>query len=300
MKNLLVLLGLMVSVFTAKAQYDYSYDNSYDNGPNIERHFYDEEFDWRWDVRVRISDGIRSGRITNFEANNLYRRLERIERQEYAFQADGFFSDYEQNEIWNEVKWLNRQIGIDLRDFDRRYYGYAYVGGFRGYNPFYFGRNYDFYRFDRRGYGSVRIGYNSRHFVPVNHYYGRNNRNYGYNNNRYSNNNRNGNNNANRNNNNRLDNNKGNNSNKPRGEDRNTKSSEWNNRFDNNRNNGSSNKTPTDRGNSDRRENGSDVNRGSSNGRQATPQKSEKFERRSLPDRSKAQSSPSRGSNGVQ
>ena len=70
MRNIITFLLLGLFSFTATAQ---SY-NRYDD-----RHHYDEEFDWHWDVRVRITNGIESGLITNWESRRLYRKLERIE-----------------------------------------------------------------------------------------------------------------------------------------------------------------------------------------------------------------------------
>ncbi len=140
----------------------------YIDGPD--RYFYDEEFDWRWDVRVRISDGIRTGYLTNREANRLYRRLERIERKEWAFQSDGYYSPWEQDEIWLDVVDLNRAIGLELSDWDRRYYGYTGVV-ISGPLRWYMGPSYDFYRFDKRGYGSIRVGYVPRNYYPVKHVY---------------------------------------------------------------------------------------------------------------------------------
>ena len=120
MKALVVFFGLILFGATAFAQYDYNDDyGSSSNGPD--RYFYNEDFDWRWDVRVRISDGIDNGMLTRNEANRLYNKLERIERKEYAFQADGYLSAYEQDEIWDDVVDLNRLIGIELRDWDRTY-----------------------------------------------------------------------------------------------------------------------------------------------------------------------------------
>lgn len=140
----------------------------YVDGPD--RYFYEEEFDWRWDVRVRISDGIRSGYLTNREANRLYKRLEAIERKEWAFQSDGYYSSWEQDEIWMDVVDLNRAIGLELSDWDRRYYGYTGVV-ITGPLHWYFGPAYDFYRFDKRGYGSIRLGYVPRSYYPVKHVY---------------------------------------------------------------------------------------------------------------------------------
>ncbi|HLO44805.1 MAG TPA: hypothetical protein VK175_10780 [Leadbetterella sp.] len=174
MRALVVFFGLILFGATATAQYDYNdeYGTSYD-GPD--RYFYDENFDWRWDVRVRISDGIDNGSLTRREADRLYNKLERIERKEYAYQSDGFLSAFEQDEIWEDVVDLNRLIGIELRDWDRTYYGYSARGlSYRGYSPWYFGNSYDFYRFDRRGYGSISFGYRPRAFFPHNHVYYRN------------------------------------------------------------------------------------------------------------------------------
>ena len=174
MRALVVFFAVFLFGASATAQYDYNdeYGTSYD-GPD--RYFYDENFDWRWDIRVRISDGIDNGRLTRREADRLYNKLERIERKEYAYQLDGFLSAFEQDEIWEDVVDLNRLIGIELRDWDRTYYGYSARGlNFNGYLPWYFGSTYDFYRFDRRGYGSISFGYRPRAFFPRSHVYYRN------------------------------------------------------------------------------------------------------------------------------
>jgi hypothetical protein len=174
MRALVVFFGMILFGANVNAQYDYNdeYGTSYD-GPD--RYFYDEDFDWRWDIRVRISDGRDNGSLTRREAERLYNKLERIERKEYAYQSDGFLSAFEQDEIWEDVVDLNRLIGIELRDWDRTYYGYSARGlSYRGYLPWYFGSTYDFYRFDRRGYGSISFGYHPRAFFPHNHVYYRN------------------------------------------------------------------------------------------------------------------------------
>lgn len=171
MRALVVFFAVILFGASATAQYDYNdeYGTSYD-GPD--RYFYEENFDWRWDIRVRISDGIDNGRLTRREANRLYNRLEHIERKEFAFQSDGYFSGFEQDEIWDDVVNLNRVIGIELRDWDRTYYGYSARGlAFRGHLPWYFGPSYDFYRFDHRGFGSVSFGYRPRAFFPSHHVY---------------------------------------------------------------------------------------------------------------------------------
>lgn len=161
MKKILAILVMMVVGITAATAQRY-YDD---------RHFYDEEFDWHWDVRVRISEGEQSGLLTRWEANRLYRKLERIEEKEYAYMADGNYDRWEQNDIWDDVVWLNRKVGIELADWDRRFYGFGniYVG-FNTY-PFWYNRWYvngwDFYRYDRLGWGSWRYGYVPRYYVPT-------------------------------------------------------------------------------------------------------------------------------------
>lgn len=157
-KWMLVIAMFFFGGFIANAQY-----GGY-NGPD--RYFYEDEFDWRWDIRVRISDGYNAGYLTRREANRLYNRLEEIERREWAFQADGYYSPWEQDEIWYDIVDLNRWIGIELSDWDRRYYGYTGVA-LRGGIRFYFGNTYDFYRFDRLGYGTMRVGYAPRVYVPT-------------------------------------------------------------------------------------------------------------------------------------
>ena len=167
MRTLAIIFGLIFFGASVYAQYDYN--NTY-NGPV--RYFYNEDFDWRWDVRVRITDGKHTGQLTNREANRLFNYLEQIERREFAYQADGYFTAREQDEIWDEVGYLNRMIGIELTDWDRTYYGYSVRGlAFRGFLPWYVGSRYDFYRFDRRGFGSISIGYSPRAFIPRKHVY---------------------------------------------------------------------------------------------------------------------------------
>lgn len=170
MKKLILLLASFVFVNIANAQYD---DDDYGN--TNDRFHYDDNFDWRWDVRVRISDGINAGRLTRREADRLYDRLERLERLEFDYQRDGFFSANEQDEVWDDLRALHRKIGFELNDWDRSYYGYSRPGyAYRGYNNWYDRNNYDFFRFDRRGFGSVTIGYRPRNYYPTY------NRTYGY------------------------------------------------------------------------------------------------------------------------
>ncbi len=159
----------VATIASTNAQYgnrtygDDSYGNQGYNNYNDDRYYYDEEFDWHWDVRVRISNGIQTGQITQWEANRLYRRLESVERKEYAYQADGIYTSWEQQEVWDDITYLNRQVGIELYDFDRSFYGFNNWGyDFRGYNRWFYQGGYDFYRFDRRGFGSIRLGYATR------------------------------------------------------------------------------------------------------------------------------------------
>lgn len=162
--------------FSANAQYgNQGYDNYGSNSYDDDRYYYDDEFDWHWDIRVRISNGIQNGLITRNESNRLYRRLEDVERKEYDYLADGIFNGWEQQEIWEDVAYLNRQVGIELFDYDRRFYGFDMAwNDVRGYPRWYYQGGFDFYRFDRRGFGNVRLGY-----VPRQNYNGwyRNDRN---------------------------------------------------------------------------------------------------------------------------
>lgn len=162
---------VMITIVSVNAQYD-----NQDYANNDDRYYYDNEFDWHWDIRVKISNGIQSGLLTQNESNRLYGILEDVERKEYAYQADGVFSSWEQQEIWNNVIYLNQRLGIELNDYDRNFYGFDVYGyDRRGYNKWFYQGGYDFNRFDKRGFGSIRIGY-----APRPNYYGwyRNNNNY--------------------------------------------------------------------------------------------------------------------------
>jgi len=92
MKKLITIILLGLFGYFANAQTSYQ---RYDD-----RQYYDEEFDWHWDVRVRITDGIKSGLITNWESKRLYNKLERLEEKEYSYMADGDYSEWEQDDIW--------------------------------------------------------------------------------------------------------------------------------------------------------------------------------------------------------
>ncbi|MFN3852559.1 MAG: hypothetical protein ACK4NY_24225 [Spirosomataceae bacterium] len=157
-KSIIIMVAMIAIAVSTQAQRVYD-----DYRAGTDYYYYDEQFDWHWDVRVRISDGIRNGLITNREANRLYNELERIERKEYAYASDGFFDGWEQDEIWDDIRYLNRQIGFELYDYDRSFYGFSPRGvAYRGYYFWYDRRGYDFYRFDKRGYGNQRSGYYPR------------------------------------------------------------------------------------------------------------------------------------------
>jgi hypothetical protein len=157
MKKYMVAAMIVISsISSAIAQYD-NRDYAYNND---DRYYYDNEFDWHWDIRVRISDGIQRGLITRRESDLLYSRLENVERKEYAYQSDGFFTGWEQQEIWDDVVYLNRRLGLELSDYDRNFYGFDVYGyDRRGYSRWYYQGGYDFFRFDKRGFGSIRLGY---------------------------------------------------------------------------------------------------------------------------------------------
>ena len=154
-KYMMAAMIVFSTMASAMAQFD---NQGYAN--NDDRYYYDNEFDWHWDIRVRVSDGIQRGLITRRESDLLYRRLEDLERKEYAYQSDGIFSGWEQQEIWNNVIYLNQRLGLELSDYDRNFYGFDVYGyDRRGYSKWYYQGGYDFFRFDKRGFGSIRLGY---------------------------------------------------------------------------------------------------------------------------------------------
>jgi hypothetical protein len=164
MKKLIIFFGAILLATASFAQYDYDRD---DRNLDTERFHYKDDFDWRWDIRVRISNGLTNGNLTNREARRLYNRLERIERCEYDFQRDGYYSGREQDEVWDDVMDLHRRIGIELSDWDRSYYGYSRPGyAYRGFLNYYDRGFYDFYRFDKWGWGSISLGYRPRFYNP--------------------------------------------------------------------------------------------------------------------------------------
>ncbi len=157
MKKLMIAaLMVIMSIVSVNAQFGGNQAYAYDD----DRYYYDNDFDWHWDIRVKISNGIQRGLLTQNESNRMYSRLEDVERKEYIYQADGLFNGWEQQEIWDDVVYLNQRLGIELNDYDRKFYGFDVYGyDRRGYNRWFYQGGYDFFRFDKRGFGSVRLGY---------------------------------------------------------------------------------------------------------------------------------------------
>ena len=173
MKKLMIAALMVVStIASVNAQFGGNQSYTYDD----DRYYYDNDFDWHWDIRVKISNGIQRRLLTQNESNRLYGILEDVERKEYAYQADGLFSGWEQQEIWDDVIYLNQRLGVELNDYDRNFYGFDVYGyDRRGNNKWFYQGGYDFFRFDKRGFGSIRLGY-----APRSNYNGwcRNNNNY--------------------------------------------------------------------------------------------------------------------------
>ncbi len=170
-KYMIAVLMVISTIVSVNAQY-----GNQDYANNDDRYYYDNDFDWHWDIRVKISNGIQRGLLTQKETNRLYGILEEVERKEYAYQVDGLFSGWEQQEIWEDVIYLNQRFGVELNDYDRNFYGFDGDGyDRRGYNRWFNQGGYDFFRFDKRGFGSLRLGY-----VPRPNYHGwyRNNNNF--------------------------------------------------------------------------------------------------------------------------
>lgn len=154
-KYMIAVLMVISTIVSVKAQY-----GNQDYAHNDDRYYYDNDFDWHWDIRVKISNGIQRGLLTQKETNRLYGILEDVERKEYAYQVDGLFSSWEQQGIWEDVIYLNQRLGTELNDYDRNFYGFDVYGyDRRGYNRWFYQGGYDFFRFDKRGFGSIRLGY---------------------------------------------------------------------------------------------------------------------------------------------
>ena len=156
MKNLMItILIVIATIASVNAQFG---NQAFAN--DDDRYYYDNDFDWHWDIRVKISNGIQRGLLTRNESTRLYEVLEDVERKEYAYQADGLFNGWEQQAIWDDVVYLNQRLGVELNDYDRNFYGFDVYGyDRRGYNRWFYQGGYDFFRFDKRGFGSIRLGY---------------------------------------------------------------------------------------------------------------------------------------------
>ncbi|MBP6385608.1 MAG: hypothetical protein KA313_02255 [Pseudarcicella sp.] len=175
MKNTIILTLL----FLGKFSYNEAQTTCNSNRPD--KYYCDNRFDWHWDVRVRISEGSKTGLLSPSETNNLFYRLRDIEMKEYNYQSDGYYSSFEQQRIWDDVVYLNHKIGIDLQDCDRNFYGFDACGvNRRGFGVYFDRNNCDFNRFDKRGFGSIQYGYS-----PRNEYQNSCNRNNNYQNSRY-------------------------------------------------------------------------------------------------------------------
>lgn len=154
-KYMFAAMMVMITIISVNAQY-----GNQDYANNDDRYYYDNDFDWHWDIRVKISNGIQQGLLSQNESTKLYRILENVERKEYTYQADGVFSSWEQQDMWDNVIYLNQRLGIELNDYDRNFYGFDVYGyDRRGYNKWFYQGGYDFNRFDKRGFGSIRLGY---------------------------------------------------------------------------------------------------------------------------------------------
>lgn len=86
-------------------------DRRSDNTPGIDNRAFE--------IRARIEEGVRSGRITQGEARRLHRRQREIARHEARFKSDGIFSRQERRQLRSELMALRDDVERMLRD-DRR------------------------------------------------------------------------------------------------------------------------------------------------------------------------------------
>lgn len=84
-------------------------------------------------LMARIEQGLRNGRLTHYEARELYQDLRRSEFLERRFEADGRLSRAEWSELDRVLDRVARDLRQELRDDDRRggrpgwgYAGYAW------------------------------------------------------------------------------------------------------------------------------------------------------------------------------
>ncbi|RJF95800.1 hypothetical protein [Noviherbaspirillum saxi] len=61
-------------------------------------------------IRSRIEQGMRSGDITRREADILFAKEQRLQRHEAAFQADGYVTRSERQQLRDEVAMLNEDV----------------------------------------------------------------------------------------------------------------------------------------------------------------------------------------------
>jgi len=82
-------------------------------------------------LRARIDRGLRDGRITSYEARQLYRELGYIESRERSFMADGRLNWRENAALNRDLDRLAENVRAQLRDDERRYsydsYGRPYI-----------------------------------------------------------------------------------------------------------------------------------------------------------------------------
>lgn len=73
-------------------------------------------------ISQRIDAGVRSGRITEHEAQKLHRREREIERREAYFKSDGVATQQERQQLHDELAALNDEVERMMRNgkFDRR------------------------------------------------------------------------------------------------------------------------------------------------------------------------------------
>ncbi len=82
-------------------------------------------------LMARVEQGLRNGRLTHYEARELFQDLRRSEFLERRFEADGRLSRAEWFELDRVLDRIARDLRQELRDDDRRGGGPGWV--YRGY-----------------------------------------------------------------------------------------------------------------------------------------------------------------------
>jgi hypothetical protein len=84
-------------------------------------------------LMARVEQGLRNGRLTHYEARELFQDLRRCEFLERRFEADGRLSRAEWSELDRVLDRVARDLRQELHDDDRRggrpgwgYGGYAW------------------------------------------------------------------------------------------------------------------------------------------------------------------------------